>query len=145
MEGELRIMEIKISQDLRKFKTKDIGNFSLKEAGYITLALGSGFAVYKLTEGSLELALVPVTIILIIGFFKPFGLSFFEFARTVLLENLFSPRQYIWETDHEYDPNGFEKLYGEKIAIPSSWNAIHAEHTKVDKKEAKLESSQLIG
>lgn len=137
-------MEIRISQDLRKFKTKDIGNFSLKEAGYITLAIGSGFAVYKLTDKSFELALIPVTIILIIGFFKPFGLSFFEFARTVLQENLFSPRQYIWETDFEYDPNEFENLYGEKIAIPSSWNAIHAEHTEVDKKQSKIESSQFI-
>lgn len=137
-------MEIKISQDLRKFKTKDIGNFSLKEAGYITLAIGSAFTVYKLTEGSFELALLPLTIILIIGFFKPFGLTFFEFARTVLQENLFSPRQYIWETDYEYDPNEFEKLYGEKVLIPSSWNAIHAEHTEVDKKEAKIENSRLI-
>lgn len=137
-------MEIKISQDLRKFKTKDIGNFSLKEAGYLALGVGSAFITYKLTEGSLELAFIPMAIILVIGFFKPFGLTFFEFTRTVLQENLFSPRQYIWETDFEYDPNEFEELYGEKISIPSSWNAIHAEHAEVDKKQLKLESSQWI-
>ena len=139
-------MEIKIGQDLRKFKTKDVGVFSFKEAGYIVAAIGAGFGVYKFSAGNFELALIPVTIILIIGFFKPFGLSFFQFVRTVLQENLFSPRQYIWETDYEYNPNEYEKLYGEKIRIPASWNDIQTEHeaenikTKTKSKSKRLET-----
>ena len=31
-------MEVQISQDIRKYKTKDIGNFSFKEAGFVAVA-----------------------------------------------------------------------------------------------------------
>ncbi len=136
-------MEIRITQDIRKFKTKDIGAFSFKEAGFLALAAGAGGITYKLTA-SLELAFVPVAIILIIGFFKPLGLSFFQFVRTVLKENLFTPKTYIWQTDFEYEPDEFEQLYGEKITIPSSWNAIQAEPESQNKKQQKLDKAQLI-
>lgn len=137
-------MEIRISQDIRKFKTKDLGNFSFKEIGFIVFGVGAGALTYRLTGSSLETALIPTFIILIIGFFKPFGLSFFEFVRTVLKENLLSPKMYIWETDFEYDPNEFDELYDEKIAIPSSWNVIQTEQESKNKKIQKLEKTQLI-
>lgn len=136
-------MEIRISQDIRKFKTKDIGNFSFKEAGFLALGCGAGALTYKLTGASLEIALIPTAIILVIGFFKPFGLSFFEFVRTVLKENLFTPKTYIWETDFEYDKDGFDELYGEKIAIPSSWNVIQTEQESKNKIN-KFDKAQLI-
>ena len=43
-------MEIQITQDIRKYKTKDIGNFSLKEAGFLATGIGLGFLVYKITR-----------------------------------------------------------------------------------------------
>lgn len=136
-------MEIRISQDIRKFKTKDIGNFSFKEAGFLALGVGAGALTYKFAGGSLELALVPTAIILIIGFFKPFGLSFFQFVRTVLKENLLTPRTYVWETDFEYDKEEFDELYGEKIAIPSSWDVIQTEQEGKNKIN-KFDKAQLI-
>lgn len=126
-------MEIRISQDIRKFKTKDIGNFSFREAGFLVLGVGAGALTYKLAGDSLELALIPTAIILIVGFFKPFGMSFIQFVRTVLKENLLTPKTYIWETDFEYDAEEFDKLYGEKIAIPSSWDVIQTEQATVNK------------
>ena len=40
-------MEIKINRDLNSYKSKDIGMFSLQEAGYITVALAvSGVALW---------------------------------------------------------------------------------------------------
>ena len=135
-------MEIKISQDIRKFKTKDVGAFSFKEAGFLAAALGVGGITYKLTS-SLELALVPAAIILIIGFFKPFGLSFPQFVQTVLKENLLTPKTYIWETDFEYDPNEYEELYGEPIVIPSSWNVIQTEQEGKNKAN-KFDKAQII-
>lgn len=43
-------MEIAISRDIRKYKTKDVGNFSFKEAGVIVLACASAFMVLKCRE-----------------------------------------------------------------------------------------------
>lgn len=36
-------MEILIGQDIRKYKTKDIGNFSFKEAAFLAAGAAVGF------------------------------------------------------------------------------------------------------
>lgn len=136
-------MEIPISQDIRKYKTKDVGAFSFKEAGFIALGIGAGFLTYKLS-GQYEIALIPVAIILIIGFFKPFGMSFIQFVRTVLKENVFTPRVYIWETDFQYEPDDFDKTYGTKVRIPSSWDVIHTEQAAEIYKPTKEEMARYI-
>lgn len=124
-------LEIPIIQDIRKFKTKDIGNFSFKEAGFIVLAVGSAFITYKIA-GSLEIALIPLALILIAGFFKPFGLTFVQFLRTVVKEQ-FTPRTYICETDFEYDADEFDELYGEHIRVSKEWNVIQTDTTSNNK------------
>lgn len=135
-------MEIPISQDIRKFKTKDVGAFSFKEAGFIALAIGLGFLTYKFS-GNYEIAILPVAIVLIIGFLKPFGMSFIQFVRTVMKENVLTPRVYIWETDFEYDPNEFSKIYDEQIRIPSSWEVIHTEKEAENKVQAKASKEEM--
>ena len=81
-------MEIPILQDIRKYKTKDIGNFSFKEAGFLALGIGSAFIVYKFAGNSMELAMLPLMVFVVIGFFKPYGMTFTEFVRTVLKEQM---------------------------------------------------------
>ena len=115
-------MEIRISQDIRKFKTKDIGNFSFKEAGFLAAGLAIGFLVYRLTR-SIEWAIPPAAIILIVGFFKPYGMSFMQFLRTVVKEKL-TVQCYINETDFEYNCEEFKKLYGEDVVIPTGTDVI---------------------
>ena len=130
-------MEIRISQDIRKFKTKDIGNFSFKEAGFLAVGASLAFVAYKLS-GSFEIAIVPMFVVIVFGFFKPLGMSFMEFIRTVVKDKL-STQLYINETDFEYEPDGFDELYGEHIAIPSDWNeVIQAELHPESEKDRKV-------
>lgn len=130
-------MEVPINQDIRKYKTKDIGNFSFKEAGFIVIAIGAAFLTYKLNR-SIEVAILPMMLILIIGFFKPFGMTFIQFMRTVVREQL-TPRTYIWESDFEYDADEFENLYGEKIRVSSEWSVIQtASVNKINKIDKSL-------
>ena len=93
-------MDIQIGQDIRKYKTKDIGNFSFKEAGFLAAGVAAAYVVYRLTN-SMEYAIPPMGIICIFGFFKPYGMSFWTFLRTVLKEKL-TTQCYINETDFEY-------------------------------------------
>lgn len=136
-------MEIQINQDIRKFKTKDIGNFSFKEAGFLAVACAAGFVVYKLAN-SYEPAIPIMGAILIFGFFKPFGLTFMQFIKTVLKENVFTPKVYLWETDFEYEPDEFEKIYGEPIQLSTEWSVIQTTTEKIDKEQLKDESSRII-
>lgn len=135
-------MEIKISQDIRKFKTKDVGNFTFKEAGFLAVGASLAFVAYKLS-GSFEVALAPMLVVIVFGFFKPLGMSFTDFIRTVVKDRV-TTQCYINETDFEYEPDGFDELYGEEIAIPSDWNeVIQTElHPESDKDRKVREKSE---
>lgn len=135
----MKTLEIQISQDIRKFKTKDIGNFSFKEAGFLVAGLAAGFLVYKLS-GSLELAIPPAGIILIIGFFKPYGMSAIQFLRTVGKEKL-TTQCYINETDFEYNCEDFKELYGDDVVIPTGWDVIQ---TNTPVKISKQDREKII-
>lgn len=129
-------MEIPISQDIRKYKTKDVGNFSFKEAGFIALGLGAAFVTYKLTGSNMEVAIIPMMIIIVIGFFKPYGMSFFEFLRTVVADNL-TPQTYINETDFQYNPDEFDELYENPIQVSPDWQVIQTQSSvKIKKTDA---------
>lgn len=130
----MRILEVQISQDIRKYKAKDIGNFSFKEAGFIAVGMAAAFLTYKLTKG-VEVAIIPLGITLIIGFFKPYGMSFLQFIRTVGKET-FTPHCYINETDFEYDVSNFKKMYGDDVVIPTEWNVIQTNApVKINKRD----------
>ena len=103
-------MEIHVSRDIRTYKAKDIGNFSFKEAGWITLALGSGILTWYISR-SLELSLLPMSLILVFGFFRPCRMSMYQFISTVV-KDLLTPRVYVWEKGKETfnkDPEELEE------------------------------------
>lgn len=135
-------MEIPITKDIRKFKTKDIGNFSLKQVGVIALGLGIGFITYKLSS-SIEAAIIPLGIIIILGFFKPYGMSCIQFIKTVGVEKL-SPSVYINETDFVYDLDRFGELYGEEYTGYYNCELIQREQLRNITKKITNEEKALI-
>lgn len=127
-------MEISVSRDIRKYKTKDIGNFSFKEAGWIASAMAVAFVTYRLTK-SIEYSIIPLAIILVVGFLKPYGMSVITFLRTVGKEKL-TTQCYIYETDFEYEPEEIQKLYGTDIS--TEWNVIQTNTAvKINKEDKK--------
>jgi hypothetical protein len=132
-------MEVQITQDIRKYKPKDLGPFSLREVGFLIVAGAIGLASYKFLKTGIQTSVIIAAPVLAFGFLKPFGLTLFQFLKTIIKEEFFSPREYYNETDFEYDPNEFDELYGEKIQIPDGWNEkdVNAEfkRSKEDLKE----------
>lgn len=134
-------MEIPITKDIRKFKTKDVGNFSFKEAGFIAGAGAIGFFLYKMTE-NLYVTLPPAAIILVFGFFKPFGLSFWTFIKTFVKERFLTPPFLPNESDFEYDEECFEP-YKDEYDIDAVMAAIQADVTVSNIKRDKSDLAQL--
>ena len=128
-------MEIQIGQDIRKYKTKDIGNFSFREAAFLAAGAAVGYLTYKLSN-SYETAVIPAGIILIFGFLKPYGMSFWQFIRTVVREKI-TPQCYINETDFVYDIEEVRELYGNEYVIPAEWNVIQTNTSAKIKKQDK--------
>lgn len=117
-------MEIIVNQDIRKFKTKDIGNFSFKEVAFLVAAAGLAYGTYYLQKNILMMESVSTfpcillaAIPLLFGFFKPQGMSFMQFLKTVVKENMIDPKVYIWESDYEPDLNNLGELFGEEYAL----------------------------
>ncbi len=133
-------MELKFSSDIRKFKTKDVGAFSFKEAGFIALAGASALGMWWLQKSmgtTPQVALcVPIpAIILAIGFVKPFGMTFIQFLRTVFLEWFIEPKVYIWESDYVYDLDELDLTDDEKQLYLMSDDDISVPLSKKDEKE----------
>lgn len=116
-------MEIRINKDIRRFKTKDIGAFSFKEAGFTVGACAAGYGTYFLLtqfnpemtiEDSVPVALIPMALILAFGFLKPYGLTMAQFMRTYFMEYFMSPQIYVWENDFEFDLEKMDEIWGEE-------------------------------
>ena len=119
-------MEIIINKDIRKVKTKDLGMFSFKEAGFLALAVGLGAGIFFLEKKVLGfekinyyLMIIPMAIPLIFGFFKPFGLTFWQFCKTYIQD---------WKKQVQpgcicffYADNQNKKRFGYYIGIPGSY------------------------
>lgn len=116
-------MEIIINKDIRKVKTKDLGMFSFKEAGFLALAVGLGAGIFFLEKKVLGfekinyyLMIIPMAIPLIFGFFKPFGLTFWQFCKTYIQETFVKPSVYTlsYQSENEIELNyeDLVKVYG---------------------------------
>lgn len=118
-------MEIIINRDLRKFETKDIGNFTFKQIGFmvagIAIALLS-FALQRKYTGDwdINLCVIPAIPVLVLGFLKIKGMTVPEYIRTVMPEKMLMPKSLKWESDFEYTEDTAKEIFGkdfEKIPI----------------------------
>lgn len=132
-------MEINISQDIRKYKTKDVGNFSFKEAGFLAIGFGLAFVTYKLTN-SLEIAIIPFGLVAVFAFLKPYGMTCWQFLQTVGREQLIPP-VLINETDFVYDMDELKEMY-------SDYNVVDTEEliqsNSADNKPSKFDEDLII-
>ena len=99
-------MEIPINRDLRKFKTRDIGKFTFKEAGCIAVALLLAYGAYAIQrwllgiqDVSLEICTVFALPPLAFGFLKIKGMTLTQWVQTVFKEKYLSPQILNWEKE----------------------------------------------
>lgn len=140
-------MEIMINQDVRKFKTKDIGAFSFAQVGWALIAGGLGYGTYYLEKKylgtyQLETCVIPAAIPIILGFFEPQGMSCFKYIQMILIPKLFAPKNYRWQSDFVYQMDEFGSIYGEEYAIDDERASVineveHPSEGKLSKAEQK--------
>lgn len=117
-------MEIEINQDIRKFKVKDIGPFSFKQAGFIVLGGGLGYLIYTATN-TLPMSIIPAIGVAAFGFLKPFGMTFMQALR-LLMKEMTVPPCYEYETDFVYSETVVEKLKKQGYTVYSSEELIQS-------------------
>ena len=113
-------MTIQVNTDLRKFKAKDIGNFTFKEAGFIVIGIAIGALLYFLQSGeekNLALALIPAAIVMVFGFLKPFGMEMKDAIRYVFPEKFMYPKILKWDSDYIHEEDEAKKLFGDDYEL----------------------------
>lgn len=125
-------MEINISQDIRKFKTKDIGNFSFKEVGFIVIGAGLAFGLYTINGNNIPTAMIPFIICAMVGFLKPFGMSFISFIK-LMIRDMARPPVYINETDFEYEPDNVKEIYGSEYFMVATDDDLNQSESVINK------------
>lgn len=126
-------MEIEVNQDIRKFKVKDIGPFSFKQAGFLVLGGGIGYLMYAST-GAMEIAIIPAALVAAFGFIKPFGMSFMQ-ALKLLAKEMTVPPFYEYESDFVYSEENMEKLKRKGYSVNLSEELIQS---NTDKNKSKV-------
>ncbi len=140
-------MEVFINQDIRKHKPRDIGRFSLPEAGAIAVAMVLGYTVYALerhyfgvqTPNMIEM--LPIVLVVIppiaFGFGKIHGLSFNKYLKTSFVENYVNPQTRIFQSSMEFDYDISEFSAEELDAIRESLSQVDPD-CAIDEKTGKL-------
>lgn len=124
-------MEVMVTKDIRSFKQKDIGPFSFREAGVIAIGAVSGLAIYKIA-GAKDIAIIVAVAILVLGFFRPKGMSCIEFIRTVFKESVY-PKILIDATDFELSEETLEEDFGSDVKLADVIQTTDNNKTKEDK------------
>lgn len=129
-------MDVPISRDIRKYKSKDIGNFSFGQAAFLAGGVAAGFLTYKFVSPSIEICCIPIAIILVFGFFKPYGMSLFAFLKLMFNELILSPRNLFYESDFEVDEEFVEAKIDEGYAFNGAMftEVIQTEESSAPKK-----------
>lgn len=125
-------MEVIIGMDIRKYKVKDIGPFTFKEAISLIVAAGCGYGTWAL-EKSLLGTVEPIFILLaaapalLFGFFKIHGISLWKYISTAFFENIMSPKVRPYVSDFKCDPMEFvtedeyKEYYGTEPKPPTKY------------------------
>ena len=118
-------MELPITTDIRNTKSKDIGNFSFQQAAFVAAGVGSGILTWKITN-NYEIAFIPAAVILIFGFFKPFGMPMWTFFRLFIREKIMTPKDMIYEDDFEFDEENTKLFQDDGYDVSEVEYAIQA-------------------
>ncbi len=129
-------MEVPINRDIRDYKVKDIGPFTLPQAGCVAGALINIYVIYNLEKKlfnvesynnfmvfSIFLVCVPWVFF---GFINLYGLTARQFIRTAFIEQYLNPKIRIYESDFEFEDTDEDVI---EVIVPT--------YSKEEKEEIK--------
>lgn len=129
-------MEVSINRDIRDYKVRDVGPFTLPQAACVAGGLINVYTVFQLEKKLFNVETYNGFMVLSIfisafpwvffGFIHLCGLTARQFIRTALIEQCLNPQIRVYESDHEFDDVG-EDVY--EVNIPT--------YSKEEKEEIK--------
>ena len=141
------MIEVNMPQDIMKYKTKFVGNFSMRETICAGLGICAGLlGWFGLFSDFSQYPRMIFTAILVFpflfaGFFKPLGMPAEKAIATVFVDNFLAPVRRKYEVRHpEYEK--FERYEGNRVEQHTDENSSKTK--KQNSKEQKLMSEVKI-
>lgn len=114
------MIEAEIPKDIMKYKTKFIGNFSLREAAFGVAGAGAGVAMYLTVFSKLDdtlrtgLTLLVILPFFLMGFYRIYDMPLEKALPIIILDNFIFPPKRLYltefsEVQQDTTPNGKRK------------------------------------
>ena len=104
---------VKVPMDPRKYETRVIGPLSLRQTICAGIAIGLCVVFYEFVAKPLNLSqdamffgcFVVAIVPLLMGWVKPYGINFEDFAKVAITTSFIFPSNRIYKTRNSYNPN----------------------------------------
>ena len=124
------MIEIEIPKDVRDYEAKLIGPFTTRQLFCFLGLVGACFLTYKGTSALLGkdssfvviLTMIAAIPFGLVGWFKPYGMHFEKFAKSVFISTILAPAKRLYKIENLYD--NFDKMIDneEKAKIAKTTN-----------------------
>lgn len=103
------MIEVRIPKDIRKYKTKIVGPFTMRNIVGLAIALGCGAIIYNVLKGipsDVKLFATMVAAIpgILIGWASFFGMPFEQYAKIAFRNTFLIPKKLLYKTNNAYEP-----------------------------------------
>lgn len=103
------MIEIEIPKDIRKYESKFIGPFTLRQTICVGIAAACSITIYN-TVGKLliqdmraPLCFIAAAPALLAGWYKPYGLPLEKFLKVIIVTMILAPTKRLYKTANIYD------------------------------------------
>lgn len=146
------MIEANMPQDILKYKTKFIGNFSMRETVCggigIAVALWGYFGIFSSFSSTVRMGGSACICLpfLLAGFWKPMGMTFEKALTTIVVDNFIAPAKRKYEVKHpdyiKYLQTGELPKTAEELAKETAEAEAEEETGKKKKKKNKKQKEQ---
>lgn len=101
-------IEIKIPKEINRYEAKFIGPFSLRQTICLVTCLPAGVGLYLLAKPYVGTDLAgmfvapPAVIGYLFGWYKPYGMRFEKYLRSVFISSFLAPSKRLYKTENFY-------------------------------------------
>lgn len=102
------MIEVNIPKDLDRYEAKFVGPFTVRQTVSIVCALPVGILLFNVTKDSLGvdvagfICLLPAVVAYLFGWYKPYGMKFEVFLRSVFVTTVLAPPKRKYKTENFY-------------------------------------------
>lgn len=101
-------IEIKIPKEVNRYEAKAIGPFTMRQLVCVLICLPIGVGIFVLLKPYLgtDLAgfcvLPPAAVAWLFGWYKPYGMKFEKYMKTVFVNSFLAPSKRVYKTENYY-------------------------------------------